>query len=170
MNRNETPARLSQPELQALLDATVDAVIVIDAKGHIESFNRSGERLFGYSAGELLGRNVSVLMTDTDRNAHDEYMARYLSTGVPHIIGIGREVDARRKDGSRFPVFLSVGQVHGIDESTRHLLQQVDVALARLERGEYSCCSRCGQDIETERLQAIPEADQCACCARRHSA
>jgi RNA polymerase-binding transcription factor DksA len=44
------------------------------------------------------------------------------------------------------------------------------VALARLERGEYSCCSRCGQDIETERLQAIPEADQCACCARRHSA
>ncbi len=115
MNRNETPARLSQPELQALLDATVDAVIVIDARGHIESFNRSGERLFGYSAGELLGRNVSVLMTDTDRNAHDEYMARYLSTGVPHIIGIGREVDARRKDGSRFPVFLSVGQVHGVD-------------------------------------------------------
>ncbi len=115
MNRNETPARLSQPELQALLDATVDAVIVIDSKGHIESFNRSGERLFGYTAGELLGRNVSVLMTDTDRNAHDEYMARYLSTGVPHIIGIGREVDARRKDGSRFPVFLSVGQVHGVD-------------------------------------------------------
>ena len=59
--------------------------------------------------------------------------------------------------------------LHGIDESTRHLLQQVDVALARLERGEYSCCSRCGQDIETERLQAIPEADQCACCARRQS-
>ncbi|MBU3672064.1 MAG: PAS domain S-box protein [Sinobacteraceae bacterium] len=115
MNQQETPARLSQPELQALLDATVDAVIVIDAKGHIESFNRSGERLFGYTAGELLGRNVSVLMTETDRDSHDEYMSRYLSTGVPHIIGIGREVDARRKDGSRFPVFLSVGQVHGVD-------------------------------------------------------
>ncbi|MFZ9477868.1 MAG: PAS domain S-box protein [Steroidobacteraceae bacterium] len=115
MNQNETPARLNQPELQALLDATVDAVIVIDSKGDIESFNRSGERLFGYAAGELLGRNVSVLMTDTDRHSHDEYMARYLSTGVPHIIGIGREVDARRKDGSRFPVFLSVGQVHGAE-------------------------------------------------------
>ena len=104
-----------QHELQALLDATVDAVILIDARGHIESFNRAGERLFGYSAGELLGRNVSILMTSRDRDSHDQYMDRYMKTGVPHIIGIGREVDARRKDGSTFPVFLSVGQVAGSD-------------------------------------------------------
>lgn len=105
----------SEYELQALLDATVDAVIVIDARGIIESFNRSGERLFGYTSQELIGRNVSVLMTHRDRDSHDRYMSRYLATGVPHIIGIGREVDAERKDGSTFPVFLSVGQIHGSD-------------------------------------------------------
>jgi two-component system sensor kinase FixL len=105
----------AQPELQALLDATVDAVIVIDVRGTIESFNRAGERLFGYMADEVLGRNVNVLMTGTDRDAHDGYMARYMRSDVPHIIGIGREVDARRKDGSVFPVFLSVGRVHGSD-------------------------------------------------------
>ncbi|MBU6376926.1 MAG: PAS domain S-box protein [Gammaproteobacteria bacterium] len=114
-----TPSPPSSPvvqrELQALLDATVDAVILIDSRGHIESFNRAGERLFGYAAGELLGRNVSILMTGRDRDAHDQYMARYLNTGVAHIIGIGREVDARRKDGSTFPVFLSVGRVADAD-------------------------------------------------------
>ena len=104
-----------QRDLQALLDATVDAVVVIDARGRIESFNRAGERLFGYSQGEVLGCNVSMLMTDIDRQAHDSYMERYMGTGVAHIIGIGREVDARRKDGSVFPVFLSVGQVPGSD-------------------------------------------------------
>jgi PAS domain S-box-containing protein len=99
-------------DMQALLDATVDAVILIDHRGRIETFNRSGERLFGYRAEELIGRNVSVLMTERDRDSHDAYMHRYMSTGVPHIIGVGREVDARRKDGSVFPVFLSVGRIH----------------------------------------------------------
>lgn len=120
----------SQFELQALLDATVDAVIVIDSHGIIESFNRSGERLFGYSAKEVIGRNVSVLMTHRDRDAHDRYMARYLATGVPHIIGIGREVDAERKDGSVFPVFLSVGQIFG-SEPPRFIGLLHDITLRR---------------------------------------
>jgi two-component system sensor kinase FixL len=120
----------AQPELQTLLDATVDAVIVIDARGRIESFNRAGERLFGYSAGEVIGRNVSVLMTGVDREAHDGYMARYMRSGVPHIIGIGREVDARRKDGSVFPVFLSVGRVHG-SEPPRFVGLLHDITLRR---------------------------------------
>jgi two-component system sensor kinase FixL len=107
--------RSAQPELQSLLDATVDAVILIDARGTVETFNRAGERLFGYTPDEVIGRNVSMLMTSTDRDAHDGYMARYMRTSVPHIIGIGREVDARRKDGSEFPVFLSVGRVQGSD-------------------------------------------------------
>jgi PAS domain S-box-containing protein len=111
-----TPPLRSPPrELQALLDATVDAVILIDHRGHIETFNRSGERLFGYRADEVVGRNVAVLMTDRDRDSHDAYMNRYMNTGVPHIIGVGREVDARRKDGSVFPVFLSVGRIHESD-------------------------------------------------------
>ena len=115
-DRSPSPPRDSKPrEMQALLDATVDAVILIDHQGRIESFNRSGERLFGYRADEVIGRNVNVLMTERDRDSHDAYMHRYLSTGVPHIIGVGREVDARRKDGSVFPVFLSVGRIHESD-------------------------------------------------------
>lgn len=103
------------PEMQALLDATVDAVLIINARGEVEVFNRSAERLFGYVAADVIGRNVSVLMTERDRGSHDGYMQRYMGTGVPHIIGIGREVDARRKDGSVFPVFLSVGRIEGMD-------------------------------------------------------
>ena len=98
-------------ELSALLDATVDAVILIDSRGCIEVFNQAAERLYGYAAAEVLGRNVNLLMADKDRNNHDAYMERYERTGVAHIIGIGREVENRRKDGSVFPGFLSVGRI-----------------------------------------------------------
>ncbi len=105
------PDAIRSLELQALLDATVDAVIIINHRGHIELFNRSAERLFGYQESEVLDRNVSVLMTTKDHASHDAYMERYIDTGIPHIIGIGREVDAQRKDGSVFPAFLSVGRI-----------------------------------------------------------
>ena len=103
----------SSPTLQALLDAAVDAIIIIDSRGNIELFNLAAERLFGYAAAQVMGRNVSMLMTDRDNAQHDAYMERYHRTGVPHIIGIGREVDARRLDGSEFPVQLSVGRISG---------------------------------------------------------
>ena len=105
----------SSQELQALLDAAVDAIIVIDHRGLIERFNRSAERLFGHDAGEVIGRNVSILMNDEDRTAHDAHLQRYVATRVPHIIGTGREVDARRKDGSIFPALLSVGAIGGAE-------------------------------------------------------
>src|SRR5437764_2508081 len=98
-------------EVQALLDAAVDGVVLVDHLGCIQSFSRSAEQLFGYRAQEVLGRNVGVLMSDQDRSAHDGFLARYVSTRVPHIIGTGREVSARRKDGAVFAAFLSVGVV-----------------------------------------------------------
>lgn len=98
-------------EIQALLDATVDAVVMIDHRGTITVFNRSAERLFGYSAEEVVGSNVRILMPEPWRQEHDGYLERYGRTGIPHIIGIGREVEGLRKDGSRFPAFLSVGRV-----------------------------------------------------------
>jgi two-component system sensor kinase FixL len=100
-------------ELAAFLDAAVDAVVVIDHRGRIETFNRAAEKLFGYSAAEVLGKNVSVLMPEPDCSAHDAYMARYLATGEARIIGKAREVRALRKDGTGFPVLLSVGRIEG---------------------------------------------------------
>jgi|KBSSwiStaDraftv2_1062776.scaffolds.fasta_scaffold01335_11 two-component system sensor kinase FixL len=105
----------SSLELQALLDAAVDGIIVIDHLGLIQSFNRAAERLFGYRGQEVIGRNVSILMTDEDRDTHDGFLARYVSTRVPHIIGRGREVSAKRKDGTVFPALLAVGAVSQSD-------------------------------------------------------
>jgi two-component system sensor kinase FixL len=95
--------------LQAILDAAVDGVVLSDHRGLIQAFNRSAERLFGYTAAEVIGRNVDILMGDADRAQHDGHIARYLQSGVPHIIGRGREVMAQRKGGISFPIFLSVG-------------------------------------------------------------
>jgi two-component system, LuxR family, sensor kinase FixL len=95
--------------LQAILDAAVDGVVLIDHRGSIRAFNRSAERLFGYAAAEVLGRNVSMLMGDAEGAQHDRHIARYLESGVPHVIGRGREVTAQRRAGTPFPAFLSVG-------------------------------------------------------------
>jgi PAS domain S-box-containing protein len=95
----------------AVVASAVDAMIVIDAGGLIEAFNPAAERLFGYTASEVLGRNVTMLMPPPYRDEHDRYMADYLRTGEKKIIGIGREVRARRRDGTEIPVHLSVGEM-----------------------------------------------------------
>lgn len=100
---------------QALMDAAVDAVVVIDHSGAILALNDSTCRMFGYPSEELLGANVRVLMPEPDRSDHDGYVANYLATHRPKIIGIGREVTARRRDGTTFPIRLSVGQVRDSD-------------------------------------------------------
>jgi two-component system sensor kinase FixL len=101
--------------MQALLDAAVDGIVLIDHQGSIQGFNRAAERLFGYRACEVVGRNVSLLMPEPDRGAHDGYLARYLDTRIPRIIGRGREVSAQHRDGHVFPVSLSVGTVSGAE-------------------------------------------------------
>lgn len=100
-----------EAHLQSILDTVPDAMVVIDEHGIMQSFSTTAERLFGWRAEEVIGRNVSVLMPQPYRNAHDGYLVRYLSTGERRIIGIGRVVVGERRDGSTFPMELAVGEM-----------------------------------------------------------
>lgn len=108
----ETLEVLKQQEtrLRAVLETVPDAIIVIDQRGRIQSFSSSAERQFTYTADEVIGKNVSVLMPSPYREEHDQYIDRYQKTQEKRIIGIGREVFGQRKDGSIFPMYLSVGE------------------------------------------------------------
>ena len=94
-----------------IVENVADGVIGIDQDGHIELFNRAAEQLFGYRASEVMGRNVKQLMPASYAENHDAYLTNYLKTGEPRIIGSGREVTGQRKDGSQFPMYLSVGDI-----------------------------------------------------------
>jgi two-component system, LuxR family, sensor kinase FixL len=100
-----------EPLLRSIFESAVDGIIVIDRHGLIKAFNPAAERLFGYRSDEVLNQNVKVLMPSPDREQHDRYIANYLETGIPHIIGTGREVRGRRRDGSTFPLHLSVARM-----------------------------------------------------------
>src|SRR5215472_2396909 len=95
---------------ETLLATAVDGIMVIDEGARILIYNPACERLFGYARDEAVGRKVNMLMPEPHRTDHDEYIGRYIKTGEKHIIGIGREVTGRRKDGSTFPMYLSVGE------------------------------------------------------------
>ena len=100
----------SADHLRSILETIPDAMVIIDEKGRIISFSKAAERLFGFAEAELVGENVSTLMPSPDRERHDGYLERYLKTGEKRIIGIGRLVTGRRRDGTTFPMELAVGE------------------------------------------------------------
>lgn len=137
-----------EAHLRSILETVPDGMIVIDEHGIIQSFSAAAERIFGYAAQEVCGRNVSLLMPSPHREHHDEYIQRYLRTGERRIVGIGRVVAGQRKDGSTFPIELAVGEVnHGghrlftgfvrdISErqQTRQRLQELQSELSHVSR------------------------------------
>src|SRR6516225_9017769 len=104
-----------EAHLASILDTVPEAMIVIDEGGIVQSFSPAAERLFGYSAAEVIGKNVKMLMPSPYRENHDEYLRRYLRTGERRIIGSGRVVVGERKDGSTFPMEIAVGEMRSSD-------------------------------------------------------
>jgi len=115
INTSQERVRLAGEDISDLkrlvLDSLLDGVIVIDARGMIQHFTKPAEAMFGYQAAEVVGHNISMLMPEPDASAHDGYMDNYLRTGKRKIIGIGREVEGLRKNGSTFPMDLGVTEL-----------------------------------------------------------
>jgi len=109
--RAQSALQTREAHLRSILDTVPDAMVVIDERGLIQSFSAAAERLFGYEESDVLGCSVSLLAPSPHREAHDGYLARYMVTGERRIIGIGRVVSGRRRDGGIFPMELSIGEV-----------------------------------------------------------
>jgi PAS domain S-box-containing protein len=109
--RAASALRDSEERLRAILETAVEGIITIDERGIVESFNLAAERIFGFKAAEVIGKNISMLMPSPHHEQHDSYLANYRHSGHAKIIGIGREVSGRRKDGTIFPMDLSVSEV-----------------------------------------------------------
>ena len=101
---------IDSQQLRAIFETAVDCLIMIDSHGEISKINPAGARLFGYQAKELLGQNVSILMPTPHHGKHDSHLQNYHDTGVKKILGIGRDVVGKKKDGTLFPCSLSVNE------------------------------------------------------------
>jgi PAS domain S-box-containing protein len=152
VERRTAALQESESRLRAILNAPDDAIITIDHHGIIDSVNPAAERMFGYAAAEMIGQNVKMLMPPPHRQRHDGYLEHYLATNEAHIIGIGREVQARRKDGTTFHVDLAVSEVKPLrlftgilrDITRRKELEREVVEIAALEQ------QRIGQDLHDQ--------------------
>jgi PAS domain S-box-containing protein len=153
----EQALRDREERLRTILHTAADAIVTIDRQGRIVATNPATERLFGYGEAELVGQNVTVLMPSPYKDEHDGYLSAFLKTGVKHIIGTIREVQARRKDGTLFPADLAVSEVERLglftgiirDISRRKELEREVVEIAALEQ------RRIGQDLHDSVAQDL---------------
>jgi PAS domain S-box-containing protein len=155
--RAEERVRASEARMQAILNTAADAIITMDIHGMIQSVNPASEQMFGYAAAEMVGHNVGLLMPSPYREEHDRYLTRYVQTGERHVIGVGRELVARRKDGSIFPIHLVVSEVEDRKLFTGILRDMTDYK--RLEREVVEVASqqqqRIGEDLHDSVAQDL---------------
>jgi PAS domain S-box-containing protein len=157
--RRQSEARLRESEarMKAILNCAADAIISMDIHGLIQSANPAAEKMFGYAAAEMIGRNARLLMPSPYEEEHDGFLERYFRTGEKHIIGVGRELEARRKDGSIFPIHLVVSEIEERQLFTGILRDMTEYK--RLERGIVEAASerqqRIGQDLHDSVAQEI---------------
>lgn len=165
------PSELTEREyvLRSILDTAVDAIITIDVHGVVRGYNRAAAKMFGYAAEEVVGQNVRMLMPEPYASEHDGYLERYMRTGEAHIIGVGREVVARRKDGTLFPIDLAVSQVDRLGRFTG-ILRDLTARRA-LEREVIECTTleqqRIGQEIHDNLGQRLTGAAMLAMALER---
>ena len=153
----EGALRESEARIRSVLNTTVDGIITIDERGVVETFNPAAERIFGYQATEVIGQNINRLMPKPFHSQHDGYISNYLRTGKAKIIGIGREVVGRRKDGTTFPMDLAVSEVRLGDRRlftgiVRDITKRKQAAEALKEYSERL------EDMVEERTRELREA------------
>ena len=141
-----------EAHLASILDTVPDAMIVIDEGGIVQSFSPAAERLFGYSAADMIGKNVKMLMPSPYRESHDGYIKQYLRTGQRRIIGIGRVVVGERKDGSTFPMELAVGEMRSSD---RHFFTGFIRDITQRQQSEARLQELQSEVIHISRLTAM---------------
>lgn len=112
LEKAETDVRSHEAQLRGLVETAVDGIITADEQGRIQSFNKAAEDIFGYAADEVMGQNLAILMPDPHKNHHDEYMKTYLESGQPKLIGKGRDMLGLKKDGTVFPIYVALSEVH----------------------------------------------------------
>ncbi len=138
--------------LAAILNTAVDAIVTIDSQGKILHANRAFEVLFGYTAKEVLGENISMMMPEPDRSAHDRYLSQYMHTGKAAIIGVGRQVFGQRKNGTLIPIDLAVSEVK---IGGRTLFAGIMRDMTERKQSEVKLLTAQQKLIQSERLAAI---------------
>jgi PAS domain S-box-containing protein len=139
----------NEARLAAILDNVLDGIITINEQGIVESFNKSAEKIFGYAAAEVIGRNIKMLMPEPYHSEHDGYLHNFTSTGRKKIIGIGRQVVGRRRDGSTFPMDLAVSEMHLGDKRMFSGIVRDITERVRIERMKSEFISTVSHELRT---------------------